>query len=436
MRDHIFISYASEQSALCDWLARRLTAEGYAVWCDRQKLLGGENWPQNIDDAIAKRTFRMLALFSRESMNKPNPQGEWQKGLAIGKKLGIIDFVIPIKTNDLKPEEIQWNWQNIQYISFTYSWANGFFALLQRLESINAPRHLVNGKKLAIESMAVENIIKKEKEMLLSNCFEVIQVPKLIREYTSSFRSLRNKIYDIRNNWACHVFLPNRVVSFYKPSSKIDSIYKLNLTKEFSWKENNERDIVVNLIHKCIHRLLSNKGMLYCQERKQWYMPSGVLHDDCIKFVYPDGRASRLKVSGQRTYGYGDRSELYKYYLSPSFSVLPHQSDPFIIVLQNRVYITDEFGFPLNKAKIISRRKHLCQTWFNKEWCARTLGIAHMLSNGNENIRFGPRGNQQLVISAKPATLYASQSINDESIRSSLDMIYPAQYENDRGEYA
>ena len=41
-RDHIFISYATEQSALCDWLARRLAAEGYAIWCDRQKLLGAK----------------------------------------------------------------------------------------------------------------------------------------------------------------------------------------------------------------------------------------------------------------------------------------------------------------------------------------------------------------------------------------------------------
>ena len=88
-RDHIFISYATEQSALCDWLARRLAAEGYAIWCDRQKLLGGENWPNDIDVAINERTFRMLALLSRASMNKPNPQGEWLKGIAIGKKLDI-----------------------------------------------------------------------------------------------------------------------------------------------------------------------------------------------------------------------------------------------------------------------------------------------------------------------------------------------------------
>ena len=39
-RDHIFISYAWENVALAEWLARKLLAAGYAVWIDRFKLLG------------------------------------------------------------------------------------------------------------------------------------------------------------------------------------------------------------------------------------------------------------------------------------------------------------------------------------------------------------------------------------------------------------
>jgi hypothetical protein len=42
VRDHLFISYAAENSVLADWFARRLAALGYAVWYDRLKLLGGE----------------------------------------------------------------------------------------------------------------------------------------------------------------------------------------------------------------------------------------------------------------------------------------------------------------------------------------------------------------------------------------------------------
>src|SRR5438093_12082818 len=45
VRDHLFISYATEDWPLAEWLTRRLTAEGYRVWCDRFKLLGGESYP-------------------------------------------------------------------------------------------------------------------------------------------------------------------------------------------------------------------------------------------------------------------------------------------------------------------------------------------------------------------------------------------------------
>src|SRR6202044_1348485 len=72
-RDHLFISYASEDGEFAEWLALRLTAEGYKVWIDRFKLLGGESYPEDIDVAIKNRSFRMLALLSRYSIHKPNP---------------------------------------------------------------------------------------------------------------------------------------------------------------------------------------------------------------------------------------------------------------------------------------------------------------------------------------------------------------------------
>src|SRR5207244_4953089 len=43
MRNHLFVSYATEDWSFVEWLVLRLTAEGYNVWCDRIKLLGGES---------------------------------------------------------------------------------------------------------------------------------------------------------------------------------------------------------------------------------------------------------------------------------------------------------------------------------------------------------------------------------------------------------
>jgi len=75
-RDHLFISYATEDIALAEWLTYRLTAAGYRVWCDRIKLLGGESYPEDIDNAIKNRTFRFLGLVSHASLRKPNPRKE------------------------------------------------------------------------------------------------------------------------------------------------------------------------------------------------------------------------------------------------------------------------------------------------------------------------------------------------------------------------
>ena len=63
---HLFISYAVEDGLLARWLARKLAARGHPDWFDQIKLLGGEQCPQTIDEAIKNRTFRMLALISAE----------------------------------------------------------------------------------------------------------------------------------------------------------------------------------------------------------------------------------------------------------------------------------------------------------------------------------------------------------------------------------
>jgi hypothetical protein len=55
-RDHLFVSYAWEDGALAEWLTLKLTAEGYRVWCDRFKILGGEM----IDIDVIEEAFRML----------------------------------------------------------------------------------------------------------------------------------------------------------------------------------------------------------------------------------------------------------------------------------------------------------------------------------------------------------------------------------------
>ncbi|MBZ5503834.1 MAG: toll/interleukin-1 receptor domain-containing protein [Acidobacteriia bacterium] len=42
--DTVLISHATEDNEFTLWLALQLAKEGYRVWCDLTKLLGGENF--------------------------------------------------------------------------------------------------------------------------------------------------------------------------------------------------------------------------------------------------------------------------------------------------------------------------------------------------------------------------------------------------------
>jgi hypothetical protein len=178
-RDHLFISYAAENSALADWLARRLAALGYAVWYDRFKLLGGEPWPQDIEVAIDQRTFRMLALISHASKDKKNPTGERKKGEAVGKRENMADFVIPLNV-DLATSDVPWDLMGTQYIDFSHSWAKGLSGVLTKLEKLGAPRTLPNGASLVHQTVVDDTAIRHRQETLVSNCLRVRELPEEI----------------------------------------------------------------------------------------------------------------------------------------------------------------------------------------------------------------------------------------------------------------
>ena len=98
---HLFISYASEDVAFSDWLALKLVAEGYEVWYDRMKLLGGEPYPTDIDSAIKNQSFRVLGLVSGYSVSKPNPV----KGMTFADKEEISHKEAQ-KTQDIRKNNL------------------------------------------------------------------------------------------------------------------------------------------------------------------------------------------------------------------------------------------------------------------------------------------------------------------------------------------
>ena len=348
--------------------------------------------------------------------------------------MGIDDFLIPLNTEGLRPDEITWNLQPINYIAFSPSWSDGLASLLEKLQSVDAPRVLSDGPRIAVESIVASSAVRNEPEILLSNCFKVSQMPQYLRRYRVESKLSIDERRALRKKWACRDVSPKRILAFDEPPSVVNTCHNFRYVDRVSWRDTGSvdgidtRDLVVSLIHKLMHRKLEAHGMVYWEDGKQWYLPRGLLKEDRVAFTFPNGRSSWFKGVGERTYPAGAGGQIYRYHLSPSFSILGDQADSFVLLLRNRLYLTDVRGLPLEGRKIVSRRKHLCKGWFNYEWCARILGIAQLLADKDMCIRFGPEGEQQLVISAMPIATNAPQRIDDELV-DEPDEIYIAWHE-------
>ena len=420
-RHHIFISYATEQAVLCDWLARRLAAQGYAIWYDRLKLLGGENWPTEIEEAISSRTFRMLALLSREYFTKPNPKGEWLKGQAVGKNLAIHDFVIPLKVAEFESHDLPWDMQVYNYIPFEPSWAKGLSALLKKLRAINTPYALPEGRRRALQSLSPRHFVKNEPEPLTSNCFAIDKMPRFIYTYlrTTPSQTRPSNHHNSKNEWAFWKVNPRIVLAFHDPPANTSFNQEFRRVEQITWCEKhqihgiNTQHLVTTLVLRCLYAHMNALGLKCSEDNKRWYLPLGLLPNDRVQVTYPSGERSWFRGVSKRTYRSAHRQEEYRYHLSPLLSVTKMNCDSFAICIRVQIHLTDMDGNSLKPSKIPSRRKHLCKNWFNKQWCLRTLGIAQLLANQGMHIRIGPTGEQQLSIKTTPITPIAPNSIDD-----------------------
>ena len=393
VRDHLFISYAAENSALADWFARRLAALGYAVWYDRFKLLGGEPWPQDIEVAIDQRTFRMLALISHASKDKKNPTGERKKGEVVGKRENIADFVIPLNV-DLATSDVPWDLIGTQYIDFSHSWAKGLAGVLAKLEKLGAPRTLPDGASLVHQTVVDSTAIRLRQETLASNCLSIRELPEQIVKCVFENELTTEDKDALRERGVFRPLSEKAVLAFREPTREILGTNKLDFVERRRWRETDDvfglktRDALVSLIHASIDSHLHKVGFI--RDAHGWHLPHAFRKNSRLDFQLIEGGQSWVKGNGQRHFGRGTFRRPYRYYLGANIRVLRSDSleDPMLIV-KLRIHLTTATNGDLGKRGGLARRKHLCKSWYNNEWLARTLAVVQTLWTEEGLIRAG-----------------------------------------------
>lgn len=413
-RDHIFISYAGEDADLAEWLSLQLIAQGYKVWCDQIKLLGGESYPSDIDNAIKNNTFRVLALLSKHSVHKANPKKERTLALNIAREEGI-DFLIPLNVDGLSPTELDWMTADLTFISFSKSWAEGLKNVLKKLSSINAPKSFSEGRKAVCEWFSIRDEAVKKEEQLWTNLLPIIEIPRRIHRF-----EIVNKanIDTISDKWPFYHQSPHIVWSFSKPHSDIQVDVKR--TASVAWESVadyeglNMRNVTTNLIKKCIVVYCLRKGMEQEPTKKYGlYFPESSFPKKRLSFVNYKQKKVTISVIGERTFYSAGFREKNRYHISPAFKPLLWTFHVPVIRVNIRVYLTNLNGNPLDSRKMVSRRKRLCKDWWNYEWLSRMIAVSNWLSDGQETFNVLSTDNGNLIVSGRPITLQAPFGIDE-----------------------
>src|SRR5581483_1275397 len=109
MEKHVFISYKHDDSDFAENLIIRVQKEGFSTWLDNESLHPGDDWREEIDQAI-RDAFALIVIMSPAAEASSYVTYEWAFAWGCGIK------IIPVM---YKPTPLHPRLDSLQYLDFT-----------------------------------------------------------------------------------------------------------------------------------------------------------------------------------------------------------------------------------------------------------------------------------------------------------------------------
>lgn len=425
LRDHLFISYATENTSFVDWLAPKLAAEGYKVWYDRMKLLGGESYPRDIDRAISELSFRVLGVISRASIPKENPLKERTQALNVGKRLGI-DFLIPLKIENLTADELGWQLSDLTYVPFNRSWSQGFGQLVNALDRAGTPKDVAAGRSRLSDYFQLTECVKPVEERIWTNLLPLEDVPKLVHRFRARNAAVAAETDKV---WPIAPAGDGSYWAFSQPEEGL-GVEATRIGLEIDWRQerrtsrDNWPQVVSILIRRAIELDCVRRGLMYNAEDRVLYFQGGRLPSDHFKFKGSQGEGRYLQVVGERSRGRPDGTRLVTKY-SNAFQVRPsiaNYGSPVIRILPT-VRTTSVDGVPVKGPSTNRARKSVTKGWWNYEWLSRVTAYASLLTDGQPRrvLQVTPEGS--LTLAGELVATTCPLSIDETALESQSEPV-------------
>lgn len=417
-RDMIFLSHATpEDNEFTRWLALQLAKEGYAVWCDLTKLLGGEDFWKDIQEAIRLRSMRFLFVLSRSSNVKDGTLQELACAKAVASKLkpDVRDFIIALRIDDLPYSEVDIEIQRLNHISFNTSWASGLVQLLAKLDEDGVPKdprfnpEAVCSWWRSQPTLSAEQGLLNEPESLVSNWFRFEHLPETVWWHDVSRHGIGKIDFDVtRLTYPAAKATDLSFLSFAKAADIADeldpSIY-IHSSREISVNDILDRSLplgthLVNMVRQGWEKMMRAKE-LSSQEvaprPARFYFRKEKIPSDRLFFMGVDGKRTYRDIVGYKTV-FGT-----KRYWHYALSGKPELSPYLHMVVRGHVLFSN-FGDVLwdDSMKSAKARRNQCKGWWNDEWRDRMLAMMTYLRDSDGLISIPMSSDRSLSLRGDP----------------------------------
>jgi len=415
-RNIIFIGHASpEDDDFTIWLASRLQLLGYEVWIDKEQLLGGEKFWQDIDLIIRNKASKYLLVYSKNICQKDENYnsipGKLKDGISkefnladsIAKQNKLNDFILLLNL-DGSDFNLFIDAPRLNQIPFLSNWADGLNQLIKKLHKDNVPTtNEINdpnfGSWYQNKYLLVGNVEEK-RELYHSNWWE-IRLPECFYIYKLNNETQAREI--IHQNNVFPMARVGNVLTSFENYSKFQIIYQgdpLDIAPEGIFKITT-KDVLLGfdseqypghkdcennlkyLLNRVFFLLMKNRDLsIYEMANKKYayYYTLGNLPSSKVQFSYPY-RPSKSKNKYRWKNLIGDYVTLGKWHYAISSKVI--LSPIVAFSLKGHITFTSDgynlWQYPdgeINKEKIHSNRRKKGRLFFNEEW--RDLMLAFL----------------------------------------------------------
>lgn len=439
-RDTLLLSHANpEDNEFTLWLALQLANEGYKVWSDVTKLLGGEVFWDDIEAVIRKSAAKVLFVLSRTSNTKDGPLKEVQLAQSVAKKESLKDFVIPLHIDDLPHGEITIEITRVNTMPFERSWSAGLATLLEKLERDGVPKTPQFNRTAVNEwwrtKFSAEDGLRREPEEYLSNWFPVTSLPENVYFHSIARKSIGKIEVALQLPYPA-IQDGISLVTFAEAADfegKLGpDIYLAEESKPYEvarlLKETDFGRILFRLLRLAWEHTLSERNLpVYelANKAKCFYFLKDRLPNDKVFFLGFDGGRTHRAMVGYSTRTNPKTSESVKRYWHFAMEARPLVYPTLAYIFKPHVLFTNDGNTVWeSKKRLAAARRSQCKSWWNDEWRDRTLAAAAYLSGGSGlQMKLGSKAT--LSVSATPVLFQSPVSYTDPQLLKPVDGLEP-----------